>query len=136
MRYFKYQGDVYAFSDDVSDDPFIHPEMVPLTADEEHRHLNPELYLTAEQQRQLYLQTLKPLTRRQFKLVLLQQGLLDKVATAISNITDENLRLRIQIEYEDSTTFERENETLAQLYKALGLKENQVDRMWEEGLKL
>lgn len=136
MRYFNYQGDVYSFSDDPADDAYIHPEMVPLTAEELHRHLNPLLYMTPEQQREQYLFTLKPLSRRQFKLILLQHGLLDKVTAAIANISDNDLRARMQIEYEDSVTFERGNATLAQLYKVMGLKESQVDRMWEEAMKL
>lgn len=91
---------------------------------------------TAKEKREAYLRSLKPLTRRQFKLTLLNHDLLDKVSMAIDTIEDPVLKMRAKIEFEDSTTFERLNPTLAEIYKALGLKESKVDSLWEEGLKL
>lgn len=91
---------------------------------------------TTKEKRDAYLNGLKPLTRRQFKLTLLNHNLLDKVSVAIDTIEDPVLKMRAKIEFEDSTTFERLDPTLAGLYKAMGLKESQVDSLWEEGLKL
>lgn len=136
MKYFKTNNSVFAFEDDGSQDSWITPEMVPMVEDEIDKHLFPEKYMKPEELRVIYLASLKPLTRRQFKLVLLEYGLLYKISDAIAKITDETLRMQIQIEYEDSITFERNNPSLIQLYKLLGLKESQVDSMWEEGLKL
>jgi len=91
---------------------------------------------SAAEKRNWYLSTLRPLTRRQFKLTLLNHKLLDKVDVAINAIADADLKQRVKIEFEDSTTFERLDPTLAQLYKAMGLTDTQVDRLWEEGLNL
>ena len=88
------------------------------------------------EKRQQYLQSLKPLTRRQFKLVLLNNNLLDQVEMAINSIPDASTRMRAKIEYEDAVSFERLNPTLNQLYSLMGLKESQVDALWEDGLKL
>lgn len=88
------------------------------------------------EKRQQYLQSLKPLTRRQFKLVLLSNNLLDQVEMAINSIPDASTRMQAQIEFEDSTMFERLNPTLLLLYKAMGIIESKLDSMWEEGLKL
>ena len=89
-----------------------------------------------EQKRKIYLQGLKPLSRRQFKLALMENNLLVSVETAINSIPDENVRMRAKIEYEDGISFERLDPTLGQLYKLMGLKESQVDALWEDGLKL
>ncbi len=91
---------------------------------------------TIEEKRIHYLEKLKPLTRRQFKLVLLEHDLLDKVEEAIRLIPDTKLRTKALIEWEDATSFERSNETLNSLYPLMGLKESQVDQMWEAALKL
>lgn len=91
---------------------------------------------TIVEKRQQYLQTLKPLTRRQFKLILMENNLLEQVEMVINSIPDATLRMRAKIEYEDAVSFERLNPTLAQLYKLMGLKESQVDALWEDGLKL
>lgn len=127
---------VHALEADGSQNFLIQEDWREMTAEEIDRHKNPENYMTAQERRQIYLQNLPPLTRRQFKLTLLNNDLLTKVAETIATIEDPVLRSKVQIEYEDSDTFYRLNPTLEILYKALGLKEAQVDRMWEEGLKL
>lgn len=91
---------------------------------------------TAAEKRQQYLQSLRPLTRRQFKLILLENNILDQVEIAINSIPDVTLRTKAKIEYEDAVTFERLNPTINYLYKLIGLKESQVDALWEDGLKL
>lgn len=91
---------------------------------------------STKEKREAYLKSVKPLTRRQFKLTLLNHNLLDKVDVVISAIEDPVLKMRAKIEFEDSTTFERLNPTLAELYKAMGISESKLDSMWEEGLKL
>ena len=91
---------------------------------------------STKEKREAYLKSMKPLTRRQFKLTLLNHNLLDKVDVVISALEDPVLKMRAKIEFEDSTTFERLNPTLNQLYSLMGLKESQVDALWEDGLKL
>ncbi|USI86855.1 hypothetical protein LZ086_00020 [Acinetobacter johnsonii] len=53
-----------------------------------------------------------PLTRRQFKLSLLENGLLDTVEQMIGAIEDPALKSRIQIEYSESERFERTNDSV------------------------
>lgn len=137
MKYFlNTDGKVHGFNSDGSQDAFITSVMRPLTEEERHRHENPLDYMTAEEKRAIYLKKLKPLTRRQFKLVLMENNLLNQVEMAINSIPDTGLRARTKIEYEDAVSFERLNPTLNQLYSLMGLKESQVDALWEDGLKL
>lgn len=137
MKYFKDQhGEVYAFEADGSQDDYIDPSMVPLTPEEQDRHLYPEKYMTPKQRRQVYLDLLYPLTRRQFRLVLAKHKLLKVAEETIDAISDPDQQIMARIEWEDSIQFERLNPTLLLLYKGMGLKESQVDSLWEEGLKL
>lgn len=138
MKYYRDKNSkvVYAFELDGSQDDLITPDMVKMTANEIDRHVNPEKYLTAKEKRQRYLENLPAITKRQFKLILLEYKLLDKVQTVIDSIPDENDRMKAQIEYEDAQTFERLNPTINSLYSAMGLKESEVDTLWEKALKL
>ena len=70
------------------------------------------------------------LTRRQFKLALLEHGLLDTVEQMISGIEDPSIKARIQIEYSESERFERSNESVQYMLGALNLTSDQVDEMW------
>lgn len=137
MRKFYKKGDsVFELAQDGSQDHVLTDEYVKMTEDEVDRHLYPEKYMTNEEKRMLYLKSLAPLTRRQFKLILSERGFLDRVATALNQITDPQLKAKATIEWEDSATFERLNPTLLLLYPLMGLKEAEVDKLWEAGLKL
>ncbi len=74
--------------------------------------------------------TLRPLTRRQFKLALLENGLLDLIEQRINAIEDQQMRTRIQIEYTESVNFERKSESVLYMATLLGLNEEQFDEMW------
>lgn len=78
----------------------------------------------------------KSLTRRQFKLTLLENGLLDHVETAINAIEDVAVKTRMQIEYSESVVFERASPTVLQMCGLLGLTSEQVDAMWAQALTL
>ena len=54
-------------------------------------------------------QQLSSLTRRQFKLALLENGLLSTVEQMIESIEDPTVKARIQIEYNESERFELSN---------------------------
>ena len=136
MKYFKKGLEIHAYNLDGSQDHCISRDMIPLTPEELDRIINPDDHLSVEEKRKNYLASLKPLSRRQFKLVLLNNNLLDQVEMAINSIPDATLRMRAKIEYEDAVSFERLNPTLNQLYGLMGLKESQVDALWEDGLKL
>lgn len=136
MKYYRLNGNVHAFPKDGTQDHLITVLMIPMSPEEVDRHCYPEKYYTAKQKRQAYLENLDPITKRQFKLVLLDAGLLDKVQTSIDSIEDPIERMRVQIEYEDAQTFSRLNPAILTLSTAMGLKESQVDILWEKALKL
>lgn len=83
-----------------------------------------------------YQASLRPLTRRQFKLTLLENGLLDQIENSISAIEDDQMRARIQIEYAESTEFQRTSGSVSYMCQLLGLTDEQVDQMWEQALTL
>lgn len=136
MKYYKLENQVYAFEADGSQDDYIKPEMVLMTSEEVDKHINHEKYLTEEQKYNIYLNSLKPLTRRQFKLVLLEDNLLDELELAINNIEDKTTRTRMQIEYTESTEFKRDSESTLLMCQLLNLSEEQINTMWEQGLTL
>lgn len=76
------------------------------------------------------------LSRRQFKLILLEYGLLDQIENAISAIENDKARARIQIEYTEATEFHRNSESVAYMCNLLSLSEEQVDRMWEDAIHI
>ena len=134
MRYYKVNDEVFAFSEDQLD--LIKPNMVQMSYEEVNRHINPLNYLTQEEKYKKYLTSLKPLTRRQFKLALLNEGLLNQVETIINNIEDTTERARMQIEYTEANEFHRTSESVATMIALLGLNEDQVNTMWENAITL
>lgn len=132
MKYYKLNNEVYAFEADGSQDDYIVEEMVRMTAEEVDKHINPEKYYTEEQKYNIYLNSLKPLTRRQFKLALLENNLLTTIDTAINNISDPLLKARIEIEYTEATEFLRTSDSVKYMLSILELTEEQANLMWED----
>ena len=81
-------------------------------------------------------QQLSSLTRRQFKLALLENRLLETIEQMIGAIEDPTLKSRIQIEYSESERFERSNESVQYILGVLNLTADQVDEMWKNALRL
>lgn len=131
MKYYKLNNEVYAFELDGSQDDYIKADMVLMTDEEVDKHVNPEKYYTEEQKYNIYLNSLKPLTRRQFKLALLENNLLTTIDTAINNISDPLLKARIEIEYTEATEFVRTSESVKYMLSILELTEEQANLMWE-----
>lgn len=136
MKYYKQGLEVFAFEDDGSQDNLIRQDMVQMSANEIDRHINPDKYLTPSETYQKYIKTLTPLTRRQFKLILLDRGLLEQVETTINSIEDITQRTRLQIEYSEATEFQRTSDSIKYMCNLLGLTEEQINQMWEQGLAL
>jgi len=136
MKYYKKNNRVYAFESDSSQDDYITEDMQLMQELEVDRHINPEKYMSDEQLYDIYVKSLKPLTRRQFKLVLLENGLLDQVESAIDNIEDVTQQTRMKIEYSEATEFQRTSNSVKYMCNLLGLTEEQVNQMWEQGLTL
>lgn len=91
---------------------------------------------TDEEKQIAYFSQFTPLTRRQFKLVLLENNLLDQIENAISAIEDDKTRARIQIEYVEATEFHRSSESVLYMCNLLGLSSQQINTMWQQALKL
>lgn len=92
--------------------------------------------LTPAQKYEQYLKSLRPLTRRQFKLVLLKNGMLNNIDTAIASIEDAEQKALVEIEYIESMQFERLSDSVAYMCQLLNLTDEQVNQMWEQGLEL
>ena len=131
MKYYKLNNEVYAFEIDGSQDDYITDDMVVMTEDEVDKHIHPEKYYTEEYKYNIYLNSLRPLTRRQFKLALLENNLLATIDTAISNIADPLLKARIEIEYAEATEFVRTSESVKYMLSMLELSEEQANSLWE-----
>lgn len=125
---------IHGFESDGSQDELITDEFKPLTKTEKDRLLNPQKYLSEEEKRNIFLSTLTPLTRRQFKLALLENNLLDRVESTIETIPDSLLRKRLQIEYSESDEFQRQSESVIAMCNLLELKDEQVDSLWLQAM--
>ena len=136
MKYYKKDNEVFAFEDDGSQDEYITQDMVRMTSSEVDKHLNPKKYMTDEQLYEIYVKSLRPLTRRQFRLALLDVGLLDDLETAISNIEDTTEKRRIDIEYTESTKFARTSEIVKTMFTLINQTEEQINELWEKALAL
>ena len=131
MKYYKLNNEVHAFEADGSQDDYIKEGMILMTEQEVDKHIHHEKYYTEEQKYNIYLSSLKPLTRRQFKLALLENNLLATIDTAINNISDPLLKARIEIEYTESTEFLRTSDSVKYMLSILELTEEQANLMWE-----
>ena len=137
MKHYKdKQNNIFAYESDGSQDDYIKPEMVLMTADEVDRHINPENYLTAKQKQEQYLASLRPLTRRQFKLALLHADLTTTIEAAIANVADAKLKAVLEIEYTEATEFVRTSESVAYMCNLLELSDDEINAVWENALTL
>ena len=136
MKYYKKDNEVYAFENDGSQDEYITQDMVRMTSSEVDKHLNPKKYMTDEQLYEIYVKSLRPLTRRQFRLALLDVGLLDDLEAAISNIEDTAEKRRIEIEYTESDKFARTSESVKTMFALINQTEDQINELWEKALAL
>lgn len=136
MKYYKLNNEVFAFELDGSQDELITKDMIKMSDEEVDRHINPYKYLSASQQYQLYLSSLRPLSRKQFKLVLLASDLLDDLELAISNIENILEKKRIEIEYTESTEFVRTSESIKTMFALINQTEEQINELWEKALAL
>ena len=79
---------------------------------------------------QIKRQQMTALSKRQFNLVMYDNGLLTQVKELLSQ--DE----RTQIEFDSTDTITRLHPTVIQLAKDLGLTEEKVDVLWTEALAI
>lgn len=137
MKYYKKGNAVYAFELDGSQDNLITSEFVEMSEEEADRHIHPEKYMSDEEKYNQYLKSLKPLTRRQFRMVFILNGYdLDEIKAKILEIKDIKTRQLTLVEWEDAVTFERNNTSLIMMAELLGLTDDQINEMWEQALTL
>lgn len=136
-KFYRFKDGVYEFDSNGSQDDFITSDYVPMSNDEIDRHIYPEKYMSEGEKYALYLKSLKPLARRQFRMVLVLNGYdLDEIKAQILEIADTHTRQLTLIEWEDASTFERTSSSLLMMAKLLELSDEQVDAMWEHALTL
>lgn len=136
MKYFKLNNEVYAFELDGSQDDIIQPNMIQMSSEEVDRHINPDKYLSEQQKQDKLTKSLRSLSRKQFKLALLDKWLLDALEDSISNINDTTTKRRIQIEYTESTEFVRTSEVIKTMFTLLNKTEEEINSFWQQALTL
>ena len=94
------------------------------------------IYIDEEKKKEIDSKQFLALTRRQFKLALLQNNLLETVEQSIASIEDPALKTRIEIEYNESEKFERTNDSVKYMLSILNLTDDQVDEMWRYAMTL
>lgn len=76
------------------------------------------------------------ITMRQARLILLQEGLLNQVETAINNIQDETQKAAAKIEWEYAQTVHIDSPLVTQIANSFGLTRQQIETMFKNGSKL
>ncbi|ATZ63051.1 hypothetical protein [Acinetobacter bereziniae] len=80
---------------------------------------------------------LAPLTRRQFRLALVQNDFdLSYVEEKIKSIDDKKQQQIIQIEWEDAQTFERTSTSLKVMADILDLDDQKINELWQYAMTL
>lgn len=80
-------------------------------------------------------EAMPPITRRQLRLTLVRNGFsLATITDTIAALPAGQAKDEAQIEWEDSTTFDRLNPTLLTIASALDLSPETVDTLWTEAL--
>ena len=138
MKYYRNtQTDlIHAFEQDGSQDSLITEDFIQFTEEETDKLLNPERYLSDEEKEQIHLSSFPSLTRRQFKLALLDNDLLNNVEASIETIKDPIMKQRVQIEYSESERFERGNEAVQFMLGILNIPSSKVDELWMYAISL
>ena len=136
MKYYKMQGVVYAFESNGTQDEYITKGMKQMSPEDVDRHLNQDKYMTGAEKYQQYLMSLTHLDRRQFKLALLQKGVLKDLETALDVIPNEAEKMALQIEYNESAVFKRTSESVKTMFALINQTEEQINELWEKALAL
>lgn len=128
MKYFKFNGGVYAYEADGSQDRLITNDHIEMTTEEIDQHINPEKYYTDEEKAQIKRESMPTLTPIQFDIKLVNAGLYDQVQGLIQS------DIKLKIAYTRATFFSRTDPFIDQARIALGLTDEQVDTIWESPL--
>lgn len=110
--------------------------------DPDPENLRADLVLISDEAAQAILNAPQPvvvpqvLTRKQAKQALILSGLYSGVQLAIDSIPDQTQKLLVQVAWDDSETFQRDDQTLLMLADALGLDSEQLDELFIFGATL
>ena len=121
MKYYKNNdGKVFAFEADGSQDEYIGENLILMTDDEVAIHLNPlsGTYIPTE------------VTMRQARLALYDANLLQLVDESLALMPIEEQRIKAQIEWEYSTSVQRNSSLIYGLAGALGLTDDMLDDLF------
>lgn len=94
------------------------------------------IFIDEEKKKEIDKLQFQSLTRRQFKLALLDQNLLSKLEQEVEKIEDSTVKTRIEIEYADSEKFERTNESVVYMFRLLKLTQTKIDKFWTYAMSL
>ena len=128
MKYYKLNGEVFAFESDGSQDDLITKDMTKMSDDDVDRHINPEKYLSDSERLQLDRERMPRLTPIEFDIKLVDAGLYDEVQKLIQS------DIKLKIAYTRATFFSRTDPFIDQARIALNLTDEQVDSIWESSL--
>lgn len=121
MKYYKntQNGEVYAYETEAERQEWGAPELVQMSEEEIHNHLNSPIPKYVPQS----------VTMRQARLALLAAGLLDDVETALTSMEgDEGKAARIEWDY--SSEVWRNKPFVQSLGTQLGLDDEQLDQLF------
>lgn len=138
MQKYTNEIEVRYFEDDADLGNWIDLSEYRLMTDTEiDKHENPEKYLSYDEKYQLYLKSLRPLTRYQFKRCLLENGYKSEMIEAqILQIKDEMARELTLLGFKEATNFVRTDDSIIAMQSMLGLSDEKVDKFWEYALTL
>lgn len=84
-----------------------------------------------------YMDSFKPLTRRQFMRVLVLNGFdLDVIEAQLQAIEDTQARQLALIDWKEATEFRRNDDTLLMAAALLELNDEQINAMWEQAMSI
>lgn len=124
MKYYKLNGEVFAYEQDGSQDHLITADHKKMTKDQIDRHINPEKYLSDDEKSELNRKRLPALTKRQFNLYAFDNNLLESINEALTS------NPRAKLEFDSSDKIERLSPTVNLVIEVLGLTQEQVDDIW------
>lgn len=134
MHYYKLNGTVYAYENDQL--RLVKPEMQKMTAVEVDKLLNPRKYMTKEQLVELDASLLPALAKRQLKLGLLRDGLLESFETTLYATQNQLLKNEYEIEYLDSVDFDRLEPFILDIFTRMNFNAEELNAFWSRALEI
>ena len=129
-KFYKYNGEVYEFDYEGTQDHLITDEYEKMTVEEVDRHINPEKYMSEEELTLLHRAMLVDLEKRQFVLEMYDQNLYEEFELALKN--DK----RLEIEFSSLSYIKRMSSFTDKVRDLMGLSDVWIDNFWQEALSV